>query len=157
MPGRKKISRKPVTTRQTGNSGKNEVESAVNIAQSAVARKMGVSVSQLSPEIVKNIDSAVKSSLDARMQTLIHHDAEKAVKETVLAGTQPLEALDSRISAAQAGVRFVSTDAKVEAVLDDTAHLLWKKYQALIKAGFSEQQSFDLLLAEVTGRASRNK
>jgi hypothetical protein len=157
MPDKKRKPKRPATVTASSSLNKKEIETALKNAKNAVAKKMGIPVAQLSSDVIQNIDSAVKDSLSSRMNSMIRHDADRAVKETVLAGAQPLEMLDSRITAAQAGVRFVSTDAKVEAVLDDTAKLLWKKYQALIKAGFTDAQAFELILAEVAGRSSRNK
>ena len=62
-----------------------------------------------------------------------------------------------RVGAARDGIAHIVQDAKVDAVLTDTAKLLWKKYQVLKAAGFSDTQAFDLVLAEVQGRSSRNR
>lgn len=157
MPNPIKNPKIPVTGKKLINLNKKEVNSAIVSTQNAIAKQMGTTAAKLPADVNTNIELAVKNALDSRVNYLIQRDADKAVKDTVLAGAKPLELLDSRISAAQAGVRFVTGDAKVEAVLEDTAKLLWKKYQALKKAGFTDDQSYELLLAEVTGRASRNK
>lgn len=132
-----------------------ELDTVVANATQSVAEKMGKTPAQLSADMKSAIKTAATSALNVRAKTIIQRDVDSAVKDTVLAGAKPLDLLDARMAAAKQGIGHIAADAKVAAILDDTAKLLWKKYQALKNNGFSESQSFDLLLAEVQGRASR--
>ena len=134
-----------------------EVNALVSDATKSVAKKMGVRERDL-PSSVKNaIKTATQNALNARSKAVIQRDVDSVVKDKVLGGVKPLDLLDARMQAAKQGIAHISADAKVDAVLKDTAKLLWKKYNALISAGFTEDQAFSLLLGEVQGRASRNK
>jgi len=136
---------------------KQEVDAVVAEATKSVAKKMGVRADKLPSKVKAAIKTAATKALNTRAKAVIQRDVDAAVKEKVLAGAKPLDLLDARMDAAKKGIAHIATDAKVEAVLGDTAKLLWKKYNALKTAGFSETQAFDLLLAEVQGRASRNR
>lgn len=136
---------------------KKELDEVVSEAAKTVAAKMGVPVNSLSKEVMEAISEASNSAMNLRTKALIQRDVDLAVKGTVLKGARPIDMLDARVQAARDGISHITQDAKVDAVLADTAKLLWKKYQAFKTAGFSDTQAYDLLLAEVQGRASRNK
>lgn len=135
----------------------NEVQVAVQKATASVAKKMGIDPKKLPPDVKSAIETATINALNIRTKAVIQRDADVAVKEVVLAGQAPIELLDDRMSVAQESLTHIVEDTKVEQVLNDTARLLWKKLNAFTNAGFNETQAFDLLLAEVEGRASRAK
>lgn len=134
-----------------------ETDNVVNEAAKSVAGKMGIPVNQLSKDVMEAIRTSALSAMNVRTKALIQRDVDKSVKETVLQGVKPLEMLDARLVAAKEGIGQILKDKKVEVILADTAELLWKKFLALKKAGFTDTQAFDLVLAEVQGRASRNR
>lgn len=136
---------------------KSDIDAVVTEAAKTVADRMGIPVSKLPAEVMEAIKSASPAALSARTQTLIQRDVESAVKETVLSGVKPVDMLDARVAAARTGIQHLAANAEVDAVLADTATLLWKKFQALKTAGFTETQAYDLLLAEVQGRSSRSR
>jgi hypothetical protein len=118
---------------------------------------MGVREGDLPNSVKTAIKTATQNALNARSKAVIQQDVDSVVKDKVLGGVKPLDLLDARMQAAKQGIAHISADAKVDAVLTDTAKLLWKKYNALKNAGFTEDQAFNLLLGEVQGRASRNR
>lgn len=63
--------------------------------------------------------------------------------------------VSERLGNALEGVRLVSTASDMKEILKENAQLLHTKFKALIEAGFSEDQSFQLILAEVTAKKSR--
>ncbi len=132
-----------------------EVNAVVGAATRSVAKTMGVTVAQLSSDVKAAIKTATINALNVRAKAIIQRDVDTAVKSKVLAGVSALQMLDDRVMAASQGIAQIAGDAKVDAVLADTAKLLWKKYNALKTAGFTPTQAFDLLHAEVQGRASR--
>lgn len=134
-----------------------EIEIVVREAANSVAQKMGLSVVELSAEMMEAIRTASINALNTRTRALVHRDVDAAAKATLLRGTKPLDVFNDRVTAAMEGISYVAQDAKVDSVLNDTARLLWKKFQALKNSGFNEEQAFELVLAEVQGRASRNK
>ncbi len=137
--------------------GKKDIDPVVDKTVQALAGKMGIKAADLPPEITKAVRSAAEAAMKARAKVVIQRDVDLAVKSTMLQGMKPLDLLDARVIAAKDGIGHIAQDKNVDAVLADTATLLRKKYTALVKAGFNEQQAFDLVLAEVQGRASRNR
>lgn len=134
-----------------------QVNAVVGEASKAVADKMGITVSQLPTNVQTAIKTATESAMNVRTKAVIQRDVDFAVKSTILKGAKPIDMLDARVKAAKEGIAHIAADTKVTAVLTDTANLLWKKLTALKQAGFSDTQAFDLLLAEIQGRASRNR
>lgn len=160
MPGPTRRTTTPVTGTDSLPDikfNKREVDAVVAEATKSVAKKMGVRVDKLPSNVKTAIKTATTSVLNIRAKAIIQRDVDAAVKEKVLAGAKPIDLLDSRMEAAKKGIAHIATDAKVEAVLGDTAKLLWKKHSALTNAGFTDTQAFDLLLAEARGRASRSR
>ena len=136
---------------------KTEIDSVVDEASKSLASKMGISVNKLPSDVVDAIKTATSSAMNIRTKALIQRDVDAVVKDTVLQGVKPLDMLDARVNAAKEGIAHISQNVQVDAVLSDTAKLLWKKYLALKTAGFTDTQAFDLVLAEVKGRSSRNR
>lgn len=136
---------------------KKQVDSIVHHAIRSVAFKMGTTANKLPADVKTAIKTATTSALNVRAQAVIQRDVDAAVNDTILADVKPIDILDYCIKVAQDGISHIATDDKVAAVFDHTAKLLWKKFQALTTAGFSTDQAFDLILAEVQGRASRSK
>lgn len=134
-----------------------DVDGVVAEAKKAVAASMGVAPDKLPAEIVAAITTSASSAMNTRTKALIQRNVDTTVKETVLKGVKPLDMLDARVQAAKEGIAHITQDAKVDAVLADTAKLLWKKYNSLKTAGFTDTQAFDLVLAEIQGRAARNR
>ena len=149
----------PVSKKKVGSTpvvlNKEEQEKIIAGATKAVAKKMGVREDKLPASVKDAIVTAATKIIDTRTKAVIQGDVDRAVKEEILKGTSPLSMLDMRVVAAKQGIAHINADPNVDSVLQDTAALLWKKYNALKTAGFSETQAFDLLLAEIKGRASR--
>jgi hypothetical protein len=134
-----------------------ELKQAVDASNVAVAKSLGTTVDKLSPSIKKAVLATTKEAMANRTRTLVKRNVDSSVKQTVLAGTSPLDMLGARMSAARDGVKEVASNNDVDAILNDTAQLLFKKFNALKNAGFTEDQSFSLVLAEVSGRSARNR
>jgi hypothetical protein len=134
-----------------------DVDQVVAEAKKTVAASMGLAPDKLPAEVVDAIKASTSSAMNTRTKALIQRNVDTTVKGTVLKGVKPLDMLDARVQAARDGIAHITQDAKVDAVLADTAKLLWKKYSALKAAGFTDAQAFDLVLAEVEGRAARNR
>jgi H2-forming N5,N10-methylenetetrahydromethanopterin dehydrogenase-like enzyme len=132
-----------------------EIQAIVDAAIKSLADKMGINPASIPANIKKAIRDAVLTALSTRLNTLIQRDADTAVKDHILVGAKPLDMLDNRVSAARDAIAHIVADSRVNAVLADTANLLYKKFQALRTAGFSETQAFEILLAEIQGGASK--
>jgi hypothetical protein len=136
---------------------KKDIDLVVNEATKTVANKMGIPTANLSKEIQDAITIAAENAMSVRAKTLIQRDVDTAVKGVVLQGVKPLDLLDARVGAAKAGMDHIIQNKNVSDVLSQTASLLWQKYNAFTKVGFSTDQAFALLIAEVKGRASRER
>ncbi len=134
-----------------------ELAAATQAAEKEVAKKMGIDPGKLSASVKAAVKAATAKAMSNRATTLIQRDADAVVKDTLLAGAKPLNLLDARMSAAKAGIHHVAGSSDVEGILQETATLLWKKFGALKSVGFTDEQAFELVLAEVSARAARPK
>jgi hypothetical protein len=64
-------------------------------------------------------------------------------------------AMNSRLSSALKGVQLVSQSADLQKMIDENAKMLFSKKQALENAGFTSDQAFQLILAEVSAKKSK--
>jgi hypothetical protein len=122
-----------------------------------IAAKMKVNVADLPASVKDTAAKATQDILDARTKAMIQRDVEAAVKAKINVGADAMAQLSGRMAAASQGLQLVAGDANVNRVLKDTAQLLYKKYRYLVEAGFTQEQAFSLLQAEVAGRAGRNR
>jgi hypothetical protein len=134
-----------------------EVSSIREQALQSIAGKMNLKVSDLPKSITSAVDEAVQTVMDTRAKALIQRDVDSAVKSRMMVGVDAAKQLGARMQAASQGLSIISQDASVDKVLRDTAKLLWKKFDCLKTAGFTEEQAFSLLQAEVAGRAGRSR
>jgi hypothetical protein len=132
-----------------------DTEKVVKAALESLAKKLNVPIAQLPPDIKSTVEAVAQSTLDARAKTIIGKDVDGAVKSELLRGVKPLDMLTERMQAAQTGIAHIAGDANVDSILADTAKLLKKKFDALHAVGFTDEQSFSLLLAETTARSGR--
>lgn len=65
------------------------------------------------------------------------------------------KAIDERLSSALKGVELVSKSADLQNILSENAKMMFAKKQALVKAGFTDDEAFQLIMAEVSAKKSK--
>jgi hypothetical protein len=82
-------------------------------------------------------------------------------KEAVLLGkqfyreTSIQNAINTRLSSALKGVEMVSQSLDLKKMIEENARMLFAKKTALVGAGFSADQAFQLILAEVSAKKAK--
>ena len=65
------------------------------------------------------------------------------------------DAMSVRLSSALQGIQLVSQSADLQKMIDENAKMLFAKKTALETAGFSKDEAFQLILAEVSAKKAK--
>jgi hypothetical protein len=65
------------------------------------------------------------------------------------------KAIGDRLQSALKGVQLVSKSGDLKEMLKENANMLFLKKKALVDAGFTETEAFQLIVAEVTAKKSK--
>jgi hypothetical protein len=109
----------------------------------------------------KPLPKEIQGAIDKKSVEVTSVIAEQFVGKSAIATGKamfrpddPALAIGERLGSALAGVKVVSQSADLDKILAENAKMLKKKYEALKTAGFTEDQSFQLILAEVSAKKS---
>lgn len=116
--------------------------------------KKRLGISTLPSDVKKGIASAAKSAAQRATRSNLEVEALKIAKGW-FQPTSVADLIRSKLGQAKAGVSVVGQSADLDEILKENAKMMRKKYQALVDAGFTPDQSFQLILAEVQGKAAR--
>lgn len=102
-------------------------------------------------EMIKDKSAEVGSAL---IQQDVIKRAQSYGKE-MLREVDHSKAIDERLSSALKGVELVSQSADLQKMLEENAKMLFNKKQALANAGFTDNEAFQLIMAEVSAKKSK--
>lgn len=108
----------------------------------------------LPDDVKKGISSAARTAAQRATKRNLEVEALKIAK-SFYQPTSVADLIAGKLGQAKQGVNAVSKSADLDAILKENAKMLRKKWQALVSAGFSEDESFQLIKAEVEGKAAR--
>lgn len=108
----------------------------------------------LSAEITKAIADASKEAAERATGRNLQVEASKIAKNFYRLENVD-QRLDRNLKHAKDSVMKVAGSADLDEILAENAKMLRKKWQALVTAGFTQDESFQLIKAEVEGKAMR--
>ena len=113
----------------------------------------------LSDDAKKAIAEAVKAASEQQTAAQVSRIAAKHAAQTLGRGVQINEALKSKLEVGLEGIKAVGASNEYQNILKENARMLKAKYDALVAVGFTAEQAFKLIEAEVYakggGRGSR--
>jgi chemotaxis regulatin CheY-phosphate phosphatase CheZ len=115
-------------------------------------KRLGVPV--LPPDIVQAITSASKEAASRATTRNLEREA-SSVARTFFQVDKIDALIGNRLKAAKDGMASVTNSPDLGTIIAENAKLLRRKWQALVDAGFKEEQAFELIRAEVEGKAAR--
>lgn len=117
--------------------------------------KLGISATQPLPTAFKNIVNKTAKDMDlAATERFVKKEALLLGKEFYRDATIQ-NAINNRLSSALKGVQLVSQSTDLQKMIDENAKMLFAKKKALETAGFSAEESFKLILAEVSAKKAK--
>jgi hypothetical protein len=116
--------------------------------------KKSLNISTLTPEITKIINDTATEVAGSLTKQNIQKKAIQVGKGLFREG-DPKKAITDRLSSALVGIKLVSQSPTLQEMLDENAKMLFAKKTALIKAGFTADEAFQLILAEVSAKKAK--
>lgn len=130
-----------------------DLAAATKEISNSVAKALGVNV--LSQSVYEAVKLSTEKTLQSRTKTIIQQETDQKVKEILSKGIDPLSRISTRLGDASKGLTHITQNPDVDKVLQETAKLLFKKFSFLKAAGFTDQQAFDLVKAELESQSGR--
>ncbi|MFX0141344.1 MAG: hypothetical protein ACFFDN_47340 [Candidatus Hodarchaeota archaeon] len=100
--------------------------------------------------------------IDAKSKEASSKTVEQYIgKQAILAGKSLLAvkdyraAVNERLGSALEGVQTVTLNPQLQEILNENAKMLFAKKTALVTAGFSDEEAFRLLVAEVSAKKAK--
>jgi hypothetical protein len=112
---------------------------------------------------VTSLDDGMKKVIEEIAEDVVANMTRQNITKTAISVTKDMlrgkidrsRAVRERLLGALEGVRLVSQADELNEILRENARMLFNKKQALVDAGFSEEQAFQLIMAEVSAKKSK--
>lgn len=118
--------------------------------------KKRLNVRKLPTDVMDGIISAAKEAAQRSTKRNLEVEATKIAK-TFYQDVPVHELVVEKLKQAEIGVKAVSQSPNLDAILKENAAMIRMKWMALKDAGFSEDEAFQLIKAEVEGKAARSR
>lgn len=125
---------------------------ATDLATAASAKRLNVREDQITGDARAALSASVHKALQEQFSGAFEDSARHSVAELVR-GPELQGRISDKLALGAQMVGFVSTDAQYLDILAKNAQMQKAKYDAFVTAGFTEEQAFRLLEAEVMGKA----
>ena len=119
-----------------------------------VAKNMNVAPAQVPPDVSAEIDRQVKVALSDSVRDVARVHVSQSVKGALSQGVNLANVMQDRLKGALAGLQTVTAQNETKLILDQNAALLRAKFTSLKTAGFTDDQSFQIIVTEL-GRPRR--
>lgn len=118
--------------------------------------KKRLNVRRLPTDVMDGIISAAKEAAQRSTKRNLEVEATKIAK-TFYQDVDITQLIGTKLKQASVGVSLVSQSADLDSILKENAQMIRKKWKALNDAGFSKDEAFQLIKAEVEGKAARSR
>jgi hypothetical protein len=142
----------PRVTRPSG-AAPTEIVSSIKTKLEEDLKKR-LNVTSLPPKISRAIDETATTVAGTLTKQNMTKKAVQVGKE-LFRDVDHAKAIGDRLSSALKGVQMVSQSADLKKMLEENAKMLFAKKKALVDAGFTDTEAFQLILAEVTAKKSK--
>lgn len=114
-----------------------------------VAKNIGVPTTSLPPSLETLVEERVETALNHNVTDLVSNIIDRFIPESVLKQTNLSQLINNRLKEALSGLQRVRQNEDALKIMQENAQLLKNKYDAYVTAGFTAEQSFELILAEM--------
>lgn len=127
------------------------VENAIRKDIEATVRKRLSLAGTLPADLKELADSAARAAAATSVELAVTHAAEEAARD--IGRATLFDRFDEKIKVAAGSLSHIGQSNDVDAVLKSRSELLAKKRNALVEAGFSNDEAMQILLADIAARA----
>jgi hypothetical protein len=115
-----------------------------------LAKNMGVQPRSIPKALSDTVASTVKEALSENAKDLTRNFALRKAREALSKSTNTMAMLDDRVKGALKGISHVGQNTDVKKIMQENAKLLKMKFDNLVAVGFSPDQAFQIVLAELS-------
>jgi hypothetical protein len=119
-----------------------------------VSEALGVRGDELDASMKAEIESAVSSTLERRFISEVTSAAESGIGQAAARNVDVAGAITAKVGVGARAITAVLAAAEFDDILAKNATLMKKKFDALVTAGFTEDQAFRLIEAEVYSKGA---
>jgi hypothetical protein len=113
-----------------------------------LSKNLGMAVTAMSPELQQTVEHEIQRSVAESVQDLVSEFAEQQAR--ALSKQPQLGTLfNDRLRDALSGILQVRQNADALKIMQENAKLLKMKYDSYVAAGFTTDQSFQIVLTEM--------
>ena len=124
-----------------------EIEKSVTTRMS---ERLGVAPNALPAEVKPIVAAAAASAAARAIELSIVKDAEDAIGDVTRGSV--LSRFDARVDLARKGLDHIAASSDVDRIMKQRAQMLAAKKTALEAAGFSSEESMEIILADIAAR-----
>ncbi|HUG30219.1 MAG TPA: hypothetical protein VMQ65_06900 [Candidatus Limnocylindria bacterium] len=153
MPTRRELSRSPITLQPITSRPVNvaSVENAIRRDVETSVKKQLKLTGTLPADVKEIVQAAAQSAATTSVELAVARAAEEAARDV---GRRNITTrFDEKIKVAADSLAHISKSDEVEEVLKRRSELLAKKRTSLLAVGFSNEESMQILLADIAARA----
>lgn len=124
-----------------------EIEKVVN---KRMGERLGVDPRRLPAELKSVISTAAAAAAQQSVELSVTKDVDEAIGD--ISRGSVLDKFDSRVDLARKGLDHIAASSDVQRIMTKRAQMLAQKKQALVAAGFSDDEAMEILLADIAAR-----
>jgi hypothetical protein len=115
-----------------------------------MGERLGVDARRLPADLKNVIASAAAAAAQQSVELSVTKDVDEAIGDITRGAV--LDKFDSRVDLARKGLDHIAGSSDVQKIMTRRAQMLAEKKKALVAAGFSDEESMDILLADIAAR-----
>jgi hypothetical protein len=130
------------------------VRDVADTVSGKVSESLGVAREDMDEAMKAQIQATVQSTLEKRFATEVVSATESKVGQTAIGGVDIASAISSKVALGKRAMEAMLATDELGQILKKNAELLKRKYDALVDAGFTVEQAFRLLEAEIYSKGA---
>lgn len=115
-----------------------------------MGERLGVAANALPADLKAVISTAAAAAAQQSVELSVTTDVHEAIGDITRGPV--LDKFDSRVDLARKGLDHIAGSSDVKKIMTRRAQMLAEKKKALVAAGFTTEESMDILLADIAAR-----
>jgi hypothetical protein len=115
-----------------------------------MGERLGVAANRLPADVKDVIATASAAAAQRSVELAVTKDVDEAIGDITRGSV--LDKFDSRVDLARKGLDHIAGSSDVKRIMTKRAQMLAEKKKALVAAGFTDEESMEILLADIAAR-----
>jgi hypothetical protein len=120
------------------------------VVSKRMGERLGVAANRLPADVKDVIATASAAAAQRSVELAVTKDVDEAIGDITRGSV--LDKFDSRVDLARKGLDHIAGSSDVKRIMTKRAQMLAEKKKALVAAGFTDEESMEILLADIAAR-----